>query len=62
MSTTEHDMGNNETLSTGINALPDGTFLALTLTASKTFKTERGATKWLDARGYQSNGSKTIKA
>ena len=58
MATTEHNMGNNETLSTGINALPDGTFLALTLTASKTFKTPNGAAKWLGARGYNPNGTR----
>jgi hypothetical protein len=61
MSTTHHDMGNNETLSTGINALPDGTFLALTLTASKSFKTERGAVRWLDARGYRADGTRAAR-
>lgn len=44
------DLGNNETLSSGVHALPGGLFLALTFTASKTFKTRKGAEKWLAAR------------
>lgn len=41
------DLGNNETLSTGINNNNDGTFTALTFTKSQTFKTLKGAQKWL---------------
>jgi hypothetical protein len=51
------NQGNNEVLSVGINAESDGTFTALTLTASKNFKTERGAEKWLAKRGYDKNGN-----
>jgi len=40
------DMGNNESASKGVFKNNDGTFLALTLCASKEFKTEKGATKW----------------
>lgn len=46
------DMGNNETKSIGVFAQADGTFLALTLSASKTFKTRSGAERWLAARGF----------
>lgn len=45
------DLGNNETLSTGITKNSDGTFTALTFTQSKTFKTAKGAEKWLEKRG-----------
>lgn len=41
------DLGNNETLSTGINKNLDGTYTAMTFTQSKTFKTAKGAEKWL---------------
>ena len=41
------DLGNNETVSTGINKNNDGTYTALTFTKSKTFKTLAGAKKWL---------------
>ena len=60
MNTTEHDFGNNETHATGIATTPDG-FLALTLTESKTFRTERGAASWLARRGYDSNGKKVSR-
>lgn len=51
-----HNNGNNETIATGIAANTDGTFTALTLTASKTFRTQAGAVRWLSRRGYQANG------
>lgn len=51
------DMGNNETQSIGITAT-DGGFLALTLSASKAFKTYAGAVKWLASRGYKADGSR----
>ena len=51
------DMGNNETMSTGIVETAGG-FLAITLSASKTFKTRKGAEKWLAIRGYKANGSR----
>jgi hypothetical protein len=41
------DLGNNESLSTGIAKNSDGTYTALTFTKSKTFKTAKGAEKWL---------------
>lgn len=41
------DLGNNESLSTGISENSDGTYTALTFTKSKTFKTLKGAEKWL---------------
>ena len=46
--TKQIDMGNNETLSTdGLFRNSDGTYTAHTLTRSKTFKTEKGARRWL---------------
>jgi len=47
---TKLDLGNNETLSTGINKNLDDTYTALTFTQSKTFKTVKGAEKWLAKR------------
>ena len=47
-----------KTLSTGIIPQPDGTFLALTLTQSKTLKTRKGAEKWLAQRGYNPDGTR----
>lgn len=41
------NLGNNETLSVGIEAETDGTFTAMTYTKSKNFKTLAGASKWL---------------
>jgi len=52
------DLGNNESLSTGIFEDSNGTFDALTLTESKSFKTRKGAIKWLAVRGYAPNGKK----
>lgn len=43
-------LGNNESVSTGIADNGDGTFTAMTFTASKTFKTRKGAEKWLARR------------
>ena len=48
---------NNSTTSIGIVS-DNGEYLALTLTASKTFKTYKGAAKWLAARGYNADGSR----
>lgn len=44
------DLGNNEALSTGITKNLDGTYTAMTFTQSKTFKTAKGAEKWLEKR------------
>lgn len=58
--TQAHDLGNNETVSTGITTNNDGTYTALTRVESKTFKTERGAFGWLERRGYHANGTKAV--
>jgi len=50
------NQGNNESLSCGVNANSDGTFTALTFSQSKTFKTEKGAIKWIEKIGYNKNG------
>ncbi len=42
------DRGNNETLSRGVFPQKDGSWLALTLTKSKTFATESGARNWYE--------------
>jgi hypothetical protein len=52
------DLGNNESASIGIFAERDGTFLALTLSSSRTFKTRLGAERWLAKIGYAPNGSR----
>ena len=44
------DLGNNESASIGVFPQTDGTFLAMTLSASKTFKTRKGAERWLARR------------
>lgn len=49
MKTTTLDLGNNEQLSRGIFPQADGTFLAMTFTRSKTFKTLAGAARWFKA-------------
>lgn len=41
------NLGNNESLVSGISKNNDGTFTALTFTQSKDFKTLNGAKKWL---------------
>jgi hypothetical protein len=48
--TTQIDLGNNESISRGISTETDGTFTAMTFTQSKNFKTLKGAQKWLAAR------------
>lgn len=55
------DTGNNESLTRGLFPQGDGTFLAMTFNKSKSFKTRRGAVKWLAVRGLESNGER-IKA
>ena len=57
---TQHDMGNNETVSTGIFEQRDGTFLAMTFSASKCFKTRKGAERWLARCGYAPNGERLL--
>ena len=48
--TTQIDLGNNETVSRSISKNNDGTFTAVTFTQSRTFKTYLGAVRWLSAR------------
>lgn len=52
------DLGNNESISRGIIRENDGTYTALTFSASRNFKTERGAARWLAARGIAPNGER----
>jgi hypothetical protein len=40
------DLGNNESLKSGVFPAGNGTWLAMTFTRSKTFKTEAGARGW----------------
>jgi len=47
---TQISLGNNETLARGISKNNDGTFTALTFSASKTFKTYAGAVRWMAQR------------
>ena len=47
------DLGNNEILAAGIIRENDGTFTAMTFTASKNFKTAAGARRWLARRGFE---------
>jgi len=44
------DLGNNDSLVSGISKNNDGTFTAITFTKSKDFKTLSGAKKWLSRR------------
>ena len=50
------DCGNNQTWTMGCFAQPNGTFLAMTFTDSREFKTRAGAEKWLAKRGYGPRG------
>ena len=47
METKTIDLGNNESVSRGVWPQPDGRFLAMTYTQSRTFKTRKGAEAWL---------------
>lgn len=57
-----HDLGNNESVVTGISHNPGacgvGDWCALTRTQSKWFKTEAGAVRWLARRGYNTDGTR----
>lgn len=48
--TTKIELGNNETISRKITRNADGSFTAVTFSASKTFKTYAGAVSWMDRR------------
>ena len=52
------DLGNNESASIAITNNNDGTFTAMTYSASKEFKTFKGAVKWLAKRGFDQNGTR----
>ena len=54
--TQTQNLTNNETVTIGIVDQADGTYLALTWTASKIFKTYLGAARFLAARGYNEFG------
>ena len=54
-------MGNNEQVTVGIERLHDGRYLALTFTASRTFKTRKGAEAWLEKRGVGPKGWPSIR-
>ena len=45
------ELGNNEAVTVGIVEQADGTYLALTFSKSREFKTRKGAIKWLAKRG-----------
>lgn len=45
-----HNLGNNESLARCITKNTDGTFTAVTFSASKDFKTYAGAVRWLARR------------
>jgi len=46
------DQGNNEQLGKGVFDNGNGTFTAMTFSQSKTFKTRKGAEKWLARRNH----------
>jgi len=52
------DLGNNESLTRGLFPQNDGTYLAMTFSVSKSFKTLKGAAKWLRARGLTPTGER----
>ncbi len=52
------DLGNNESLTRGLFIELDGTFLAMTFTQSKSFKTRKGAERWLERRGLDPRGNR----
>lgn len=58
---TKTDMGNGESLVEGMAENRDGTFTALTLIESKTFKTRAGAERWLAVRGLNPDGTRMAK-
>ena len=52
------DLGNNEQITRGLFLENDGTYLAMTFTKSKIFKTQKAAIKWLLLMGIDSKGNK----
>ena len=51
--TMQIELGNNESATVGIVEQSDGSFLALTFSKSREFKTRKGAIKWLAKRGIE---------
>ncbi len=51
-----------EGVSVGIAPEADGTYLALTATASRSFRTVKGAAAWLARRGYSPTGTRLASA
>jgi hypothetical protein len=49
---------NTDGYMTGYHVNKDGTFTAITRVASKDFKTEKAAVKWLEKMGYNADGTK----
>ena len=47
------ELGNNESATVGIVEQSDGSYLALTYSKSREFKTRKGAIKWLAKRGIE---------
>lgn len=47
---TNIDLGNNESISRSIVRNLDGSFTDVTFSASRTFKTYKGAVKWMAAK------------
>ena len=52
------DLGNNEQITRGLFMENDGTYLAMTFTKSKNFKTQKAAIKWLSLMGIDSKENK----
>ena len=44
------DLGNNESMVSGIFEQNNGTFTAMTFSQSKTFKTLKGAQRWMERK------------
>ncbi len=52
------ELGNNEVASCGLVFETDGTFTGLTFSQSRSFKTLKGAEKWLASKGYAVGGAR----
>ena len=52
------DLGNNELLTRGLFPQSDGSFIAMTYTESRDFKTQAGALAWLADRGLDAAGNR----
>lgn len=53
----KRDLGNNETICLGVFKNEAG-YTALTFSKSKTFKTHKGACKWLALHGFNADGTR----